>query len=227
MKLKKGFLVVFEGIDGAGKTTQAKKLFDRLIKKELDVILTKEPSDSMYGLKIKKLAQGERLSVTAIDEYNLFLNDRRTHVENLIKPALQKRKIVILDRYYFSTMAYQGALGLDYQKIKEDNELFAPVPEIVFFLKIPARLGLRRIQKSRNEEPNLFEQEENLTKVQKIFDSLKENYIVPINGSEKIDDIHAIVMNVMDDIIDHYLKKDEQYTLFNNHTNAKINYNYI
>jgi len=220
MKLKKGFLVVFEGIDGAGKTTQANLLRDRLKRKSLDVVLSKEPTNSMYGLKIKKLAQGERSSTIAEDEYNLFINDRKVHVANTIKPALQQKKIVILDRYYFSTMAYQGALGLNYQKIKEENELFAPVPEIVFLLKIPARLGIRRIQKSRNEEPNLFEQEENLTRVHKIFDSLKENYIVPINGAKPVEEIHNIVMNVMDDVIDHYLTKDEQYTLFNHYIKA-------
>ncbi|MBW1612591.1 MAG: dTMP kinase [Deltaproteobacteria bacterium] len=220
MELKKGFLVVFDGIDGAGKTTQANLLFDRLKKRRFNVILSKEPTDSMYGQKIKKLAQGERSSVTAIDEYNLFINDRRIHVENLIKPALQQKKIVILDRYYFSTMAYQGALGLDYQKIKEENESFAPIPEILFLLNVPPRVGLRRIQKSRNEEPNLFEQEENLTKVKQVFDSFKENYIVPVNGTETIEDIHAIVMNVIDDVIDHYLSKDEQYTLFNNRIKA-------
>ena len=220
MKLKKGFLVVFEGIDGAGKTTQANKLLHCLQKRDLDVTLSKEPTHSIYGLRIKKLAQGERPSVTPIDEYNLFLNDRKTHVKNLIKPALQANNIVILDRYYFSTMAYQGALGLDPQKIKEDNESFAPIPEIVFLLKIPARLGLRRIQKSRNEDPNLFEQEEYLTEVEKIFESLKENYIVPLDGAETINDIHVIVMNVMNDVIDHYLTKAEQYTLFNQQTKA-------
>lgn len=220
MILKKGFLVVFEGIDGAGKTTQANLLFDRLKRKQFDVIISKEPTDSIYGQKIKKLAQGERAFVKPVDEYHLFINDRKVHVANVIKPALEEKKIVILDRYYFSTIAYQGAIGLDPIKIKLDNESFAPVPEIVFLLSIPPRLGLRRIQKGRNEEPNLFEREENLEKVKHLLDSLKENYIVPINGAEEIEDIHNTVMNVIDDIVDHYLTKDEQYTLFNNR--AKI-----
>lgn len=216
MILKKGFLVVFEGIDGAGKTTQANLLFDQLKRKQFDVILSKEPTDSIYGQKIKKLAQGERVSVKPLDEYRLFINDRKVHVANVIKPALEEKKIVILDRYYFSTIAYQGAIGLNPKKIKLENESFAPVPEIVFLLNIPPRLGLRRIQKGRNEEPNLFEREENLIKVKNILDSLKENYIVPINGAEEIEEIHNTVMNVINDIIVHYLTKDEQYTLFNN-----------
>lgn len=216
MKLKKGFLVVFEGIDGSGKTTQTKLLFGCLKKRGFDVVLSKEPTDSKYGKKIQKLAQGERASVKPMDEYRLFINDRRIHVKNLIKPALKQKKIVILDRYYLSTIAYQGALGLDPGKIKAENESFAPIPDIVFLFNIPPRVGLRRIQKGRNEKPNLFEQEEYLTRVNQVFGSLKDNYIIPVDGIEKIEDIHNTVMNVIEDIVDHYLITAEQYTHFGN-----------
>ncbi len=172
--LNKGFLIVFEGIDGAGKTTQAKLLFDRLNVKGFDVVLTKEPTDSVYGQKIRTLAKEGRGSVSAEYEYNLFLSDRRIHVEQVIKPALAQKRVVILDRYYYSSIAYQGALGLDPQSIKSENELFAPVPEIVIILDVPPRVGLRRIEKSRNEQPNLFEQEENLTRVRALFDDMRE-----------------------------------------------------
>ena len=215
MRLKRGFLVVFEGIDGAGKTTQAKLLYDHLKKREFDVILSKEPTDSIYGKKIKKLAQGGRDAIEPSEEYNLFMSDRRVHVANLVKPALQKQQVVILDRYYFSTIAYQGALGLNPDKIKSDNEAFAPAPEIVFLLKVPPRVGLRRIQKYRNEEPNLFEREENLTEVSRIFDLLKDNYIVPIDATPPIETIYSQVINVINDVVDHYLNKEEQYALFN------------
>ena len=220
MRLKKGFLLAFEGIDGAGKTTQARLLYEYLKKSGFDVIATKEPTDSIYGIKIKKLAMGERLSVKPQDEYNLFINDRRVHVQNLIRPALERKQIVILDRYYFSTIAYQGAIGLDLEMIRLDNEAFAPLPEIVFFLKIPPRVGIRRIQKSRNEEPNLFEQEEYLSRVEAVFVSLKDDYIVPINGVEEIEKIHRTIVNVTDDILAHYQKRSEQYSLFNNRLKA-------
>ena len=213
MRLKKGFLIAFEGIDGAGKSTQARLLYDDLKERGFDVIFSKEPTDSIYGQKIKKLAESERPLTKPGDEYRLFINDRKVHVENLIKPALEQRKIVILDRYYFSTIAYQGAIGLDPDEIKKENEVFAPIPEIVFLLKVAPRVGLRRIQKSRNEEPNLFEQEDNLTKVDRVFDSLKENYIVQISGIEDIHDIQNKILAVINDVIDHYLKKDEQYNL--------------
>jgi dTMP kinase len=220
MKLKKGLLIVFEGIDGAGKTTQAKLLQEYLTKRGFDVVCTKEPTDSIYGKKIKKLAKSERLSVKPQDEYNLFINDRRVHVDNLIMPALEKKQIVISDRYYFSTIAYQSAIGLDSQLIRQDNETFAPLPEIVFLLKVPPRLGIRRIQKSRKENPNLFEQEEYLKKVEEVFESLKDEYIVPINGVAKIEEIHGMIVNVSDDILAHYQKKTQQYHLFNNRLKA-------
>ena len=211
MTLKKGFLIVFEGIDGSGKTTQAKLLSEYLERKGLDVILSKEPTDSIYGQKIKKLAQSERDFVKPIDEYHLFINDRKSHVENLIKPALKNKKIIILDRYYFSTIAYQGAIGLEPEKIKKENEAFAPVPEIVFLISVPPRVGLRRIKKGRKEKPNLFEREENLARVEREFESFTENYIVPINGIEGIKDIHHTIVNVIDDIVNHYLNEDKPY----------------
>ena len=212
--LKKGFLVVFEGIDGSGKTTQAKLLYEYLTRKGLKVVLSKEPTDSIYGQKIKKLAQGERDLTKPFDEYRLFINDRKIHVENLIKPALQEKKIVILDRYYFSTIAYQGALGLDIGKIKEENELFSPIPEIVFLINVPPRVGIIRIQKGREEKPNLFEQEKYLSDVSKVFNGLNEDYIVSLDGVDGIDIIHNKIINVIDDVVKHYSERDEQYSLY-------------
>ena len=205
MKLKKGLLVVFEGIDGSGKTTQAKLLFEYLKKKGLDVILSKEPTNSVFGEKIMELANGERDFVRPIDEYNLFLNDRKVHVENLIKPALKEKKIIVLDRYYFSTIAYQGALGLDPKKIKAENESFAPRPEIVFLISLKAQVGLSRIKNKRNEDPNLFEREENLNKVNRIFNSLKEDYIVNVEGMNQIGDIHKTIIQTIETVLADFL----------------------
>ena len=81
-------------------------------------------------------------------------------------------------------------------------------------------MGIRRIQKSRNEEPNLFEQEEYLSRVEAIFESLKDDYIVSISGVEEIEKIHRTIVNVTDDILAHYQKRSEQYSLFNNRLKA-------
>ncbi len=213
MELKKGFIVAFEGIDGSGKTTQAKLLYENLKNRGYDVLLSKEPTDSIYGQKIKKLALGERDFFGPMEEYRLFINDRKIHVKNTLKPALEEKQIIILDRYYFSTIAYQGAIGVDPQTIKRENEGFAPIPEIVFLLKVPPRVGLRRIQIGRNEEPNLFEKEENLRNVDKVFDEIKEDYIVSMSGIDDVPVIHKKVLNVINDIIAHYQEKEEQYRM--------------
>jgi len=203
--LKKGFLIVFEGIDGSGKTTQARMLYDTLCKRHFDVILSKEPTDSIYGQKIKELAQSERAFTSPEDEYKLFINDRKFHVETLIRPALNEKKIVILDRYYFSTIAYQGALGLDPEEIRSENALFAPEPDLIFIINIQPGRGLNRIRDGRNEAPNLFEQEESLRKVKEIFDSMKDSYIVRIDGEKSIADIHRDVLEITVKFIRHSL----------------------
>ena len=221
MILKKGVLVAFEGIDGAGKTTQANMLYEKLLKKGACVVQSKEPTDSIYGQKIKRLAAGERQYTSPEEEYLLFINDRRIHVENFIKPNLEKNYIVILDRYYFSTIAYQGALGLDPENIKADNEAFAPIPEFVFLIEVPPKLGIRRIEKSRGEVPNTFEKVEYLTRVNKFFKSLNENYILRLDGAQRRLQIHSTIINVVDDVLEHYVDRPEQCNLIENHPNFK------
>jgi dTMP kinase len=206
---RKGLLVVFEGIDGSGKTTQAKLLCKHLEKMGFDALFSKEPTNSIYGTKIKKLAESDRNLTTPVDEYQLFVSDRKFHVKNTIIPALTQKRIVVLDRYYFSTMAYQGARGLDPAKIQAENELFAPVPDIVFLLKIPPNIGLKRIKKGRNEVPNLFEREESLIRVARIFDSIREDYIFPINGSEPAVYVHKTIVTAVDDLLERYMAFDE------------------
>ena len=210
MRLKKGILIVFEGIDGSGKTTQAKLLYNHLKIKGFNAVFSKEPTDSVFGERIRRLAAGDRAHVDPVEEYRLFFNDRKIHVDHVIKPALEKRKIVILDRYYFSTMAYQGSLGLDPQKIKHENEVFAPVPDIVFLIRVPVSLGLERIKMSRNEVPNLFEREEGLTKVEYMFESFAEEYILSIDGTGDVDAIHKNIVKVTEEMIRTRLLEDEK-----------------
>src|SRR5438094_4143929 len=102
-----GFLVAVEGIDGSGKTTQAERLARYCDEKRLTYILSKEPTSGKYGQLIRNSASHGRLSVE--EETDILLKDRREHVDQVIQPALDQEKVVILDRYYFSTAAYQGA----------------------------------------------------------------------------------------------------------------------
>lgn len=197
MKLKKGILIVFEGIDGSGKSTQALNLKQRLEEKMIDVVCFREPSQSRWGREIKlKAALPD--SLTPEEELTLFQKDRAENVEKNLKPALAERKIVILDRYYYSTVAYQGAKGIEKERIRRLNERFVVEPDLVFVLDVEAGKGLQRISERKNKDL-LFERQDYLEEVRKNFLALSGDNIVHIDGDEsekKIsDDIARIVFN--------------------------------
>ncbi len=170
-KLSKGFLVAIEGIDGAGKTTQAVLLEESLKKEGYPVLRLKEPGNSIYGDKIREIALKGRENISPQEEFELFLKDRMEDVKKNIRPALDAGKIVIMDRYYFSNIAYQGALGLDPFEIQRKNEEIAPRPDLTIILDITPGEAVRRI-KNRNEPPNEFEREKYLAEVRAIFNLL-------------------------------------------------------
>lgn len=160
-----GLLIAVEGIDGAGKTTLANTLAERLRAAGFPVNASKEPTRGQWGRVLRDSAASGRL--TPDEELRLLLLDRREHVEELINPALARGEVVILDRYYPSTAAYQGAAGLDVANLLEQNA-FAPAPDVVLVLDLHPAEGLRRIR-ARGDEPNLFETEEALTVCRQIF----------------------------------------------------------
>lgn len=197
--LTRGLLVVIEGVDGAGKSTLAAALKEHLQGREIPVVASKEPTDGYWGKRIKSLRyvveRGNVLGsrqVTPREELKLFINDRKEHVEKVINPALKEKKLVLLDRYYFSSVAYQGALeveGMDPEEIKRMNEEFAPPPDLVLLLTVPPGAGLSRITKNRKKRLDAFEREEYLSKVQKIFSELTEPYIQRIDASRAKDEV--------------------------------------
>ncbi|MGD9817454.1 MAG: dTMP kinase [Desulfomonilaceae bacterium] len=191
--MNKPLFVVFEGIDGAGKSTQAKRLASYLISKSIPVLLTAEPSDSPDGLKIRSL--GTRLEPEL--ESELFEKDRHHHVENVILPALSESKFVICDRYVYSSVAYQGARGLCPQEILKRNFSFAPRPNVVFLIEIPVNLAIERIRKNRGDTLSAFEKIESLKEVDKIYKSLVEREIVRIDGKLDEDVISQIIIEIV------------------------------
>jgi len=181
MVLKKGILIVFEGIDGTGKSTQARLLQKKLKARGFDVVSFKEPSPSKWGREIKRSALYPD-SLSPEEELDLFLKDRKENVKKNLKPALRRKKVVILDRYYYSTISYQGAKGIDPERIKKMNEQFAPKADLVFILDIDARTGLERIE-DRKKKERLFEREDYLIEVRKRFKSFKGDHIVHLDAS--------------------------------------------
>ncbi len=178
-----GKLIVIEGIDGVGKSSQCQLIADYLVRKGYTVNLLKEPSDGSYGKEIRKLAQEGRHSDPE-DEYKLFILDRKDNVVNNILPSLNKGEIVVLDRYYFSTIAYQGALGLAPERIRKENEAFAPIPDLVLIMELSVDEAISRITEHRKEQTNLFETKDYLTQVKSFFDGFKEPYIVRIDSAK-------------------------------------------
>jgi dTMP kinase len=202
MKLKKGILIVFEGIDGSGKSTQVLNLINRLEEKNFDVISFREPSQSRWGREIKlKAALPD--SLTPEEELTLFQKDRAENVEKNLKPALAKRKIVILDRYYFSTFAYQGAKGIDKERIRRLNERFVVEPDLVFVLDVEAGKGLQRILDRKNRDL-LFERRDYLEEVRKNFLALSGDNIVHIDGEESKEKISDHIAGIVFKYVEKY-----------------------
>lgn len=190
MTRHRGLLIAFEGIDGSGKSTQARMLAERLARGGVEVVPTREPTDGPFGRRIRETYRTGRLS--AEDELSLFTEDRREHVSNVIEPALRAGKVVVVDRYYFSTMAYQGARGISVEKIREANEAFAPAPDLLFLFEIPMEVATSRIAE-RDGEPNLFEKEAYLRKCADVFDSLDDPYVVRMDGRLTVDELHEAI----------------------------------
>lgn len=189
---RRGLLLAFEGIDGTGKSSQIKLLAATLTQLGYQVVITREPSDGAYGQKIRALFTS-RESLTAAEELALFMADRREHVQAVIAPALLGGQIVLTDRYYLSTAAYQGANGQDPAAIMAANETFAPVPDLVLLLTMTPAQGIHRIRALRGEVLNDFEQEETLTRVAAIFAGLDRPYIARIDAAGSLAEVQASI----------------------------------
>lgn len=178
-------LIVLEGIDGTGKSTQVRLLAEWLRERGHEVVTSFEPTNGPWGSKLRASAATGRLEPEVELEY--FLNDRRQHVEELISPALAAGKFVVLDRYYFSTMAYQGLRGFDPLAIRGMNETFAPIPDRLFILDLKADAALARIG-ARGDIANEFEKRDALEKCREIFLSLADEPFARVIATNRTPD---------------------------------------
>lgn len=192
---RRGWLFAFEGLDGSGKSTQVRLLAEELSALGHEVVATREPTDGQFGRRLRQLF-ANRDQCSPAEELRLFIEDRREHVATVIIPAMTTGKVVITDRYYLSTAAYQGALGHDPEAILKENEAFAPLPDLVFFLQVPVTTGLNRIIRGRGEKPNDFEKEEGLQAVQEVFAAISRPFVRIIDGSRSIEAIHEEILSL-------------------------------
>lgn len=190
-RLPKGILLAFEGIDGSGKSTQARRFADWATEQGLDVVRTREPTDGPWGKKIRAARFTERMPPE--EELAAFIADRAEHVETVIRPALNRGALVVVDRYYYSTVAYQGARGFEPKELLAKNRSFAPIPDMVVLVDLDPKEALSRIQ-SRGEGQDLFENIAELTKVRALFRSLSDTHVALIDGARNADAVFAEIL---------------------------------
>lgn len=192
-----GLLLAFEGIDGSGKSTQARWLVEHLRQRGHTVLFSCEPTRRRYGRMLRDLwSSGKRHDPER--ELELFRQDRRDHVEAVIAPALERGEIVILDRYYYSSAAYQGSRGgRSPGEIIALMTAFAPVPDRCYLFELPVDEALRRITAGRGEVPNVMERRGDLQRVQAVFASMEAPEILRVDATG---DERAVFQQVLADV---------------------------
>ncbi len=202
-----GFLFVLEGIDGSGKTSACEAVLIRLQNDGYNVIHLREPTnESPWGREMRERSpKGE---ITPEEELELFIRDREWHVVNRIGPALEAGKVVLLDRYFFATGAYQSTvMDLHWSEILRRNreEISAPEPDIVFILDVPAEIGLKRAT-GRTGQANLqFEKLDRLVKVRQAYLEIAKNDTAKIRLIDARKSLEKVVDEVYDIITDYII----------------------
>lgn len=190
--------ITFEGIDGAGKSTQIELLKNYFISQGKEVLALREPGGLKFSENIRNILLSNDTNINNITELLLFLSARSELIEKLILPALNEGKIVICDRFYDSTFAYQGfGRGIDLDKIIQINKIATQglQPDLTFYLHISIEISLsRNIEKHKDRmESNTLEF---MKKVKYGFDAISQMYpnrVKVINAEESVDNIHSMV----------------------------------
>jgi len=181
---KKGVFICIEGLDGSGKTTQAQILTERLSKSH-NAVYTAEPSHGTTGTFIRECCLYEEKRLPRVTEALLFAADRVEHVEDEIKPALAEGKLVICDRYIYSSLAYQGSAGLSLAWIRKIN-FYALQPDFAVFIDVPPERVLERLQRKKS----VMETLEIQLKVRKAYlKFVEKGELILINGDKPTDEV--------------------------------------
>ncbi len=197
--MSKGFFIVFEGLDGSGSSTQVGLLQKALKDKGYRAHVTKEPTNNIVGGLIRgQLTKDWKTGPECLQL--LFAADRAHHLEREILPGVSQGCIVISDRYFFSTIAF-GGIDLDMEWLKGLNDKFK-VPDLSFFIKVPASECVRRIADSRFEF-ELFEEEKKLEKVWKNYEVLAKEYknVHVIDGMKSVSEVHEEILEIVCDYL--------------------------
>jgi len=189
---KKGVFICIEGLDGCGKTTQTKLLAKKL-RKSHNAVYTAEPSRGKIGTYIRESCLYGEKRLSTVVEALLFAADRIEHVETEVLPALDQGKLVISDRYVYSSLAYQGAAGLSLEWIEKINE-HALQPDLAVFIDVAPKIVMSRLKPKKSVMENLETQQ----KVREIYlKFVEKDSLTRINGNkaknEVAEELYALV----------------------------------
>lgn len=187
-------LIAFEGIDGSGKSTQAKMLHDWLSRSR-KCVLTKEPTKEGIGSIIRE----HIARPLSADRYyhafvqSLFVGDRVDHVDRVILPSLKKGRVVITDRYVLSTIAYGSAAGLDKKWIRKANARF-PRADLTFILDVSEKVAL-----GRKKDFDTFEKPSFMRRVRRAYldEARRSRNTFVIDAGRKPDEVHKEIINIV------------------------------
>ncbi len=210
--MTRGRLITFEGIDGCGKTTQLRLLERHLAERGVAFVSTREPGGTELGRKIRSaLLDGEKDSVEPLAEMLLYAADRAQHVRQIVAPALEAGRIVLSDRFYDATTAYQGyARGFDLELVRNLNRLaageVAPDRTLLFDLEVEAALRRTHRRAGEAESPDRLDREpiEFHTRVRNGYLAIARQEpdrfrILPADGT--VEEVFARMMAALEDII--------------------------
>lgn len=193
--IRTGRLIVLEGIDGAGKTTILKRLQQDSAFSHW--IFSQEPTDSEYGRRLRHLLEEGVYSQRELLE--LFLSDREDHVKKLILPFLRAGKTIVLDRYYLSTVAYQGVEFQDLWKLLSTNETIAPLPDLVIYLELSYETAMERVS-YRGNKKSLFEREDLLKRIAENYERILGLFnVLRIRSQNSLDKVYREVCSALEE----------------------------
>ena len=194
--MERGFFLVLEGIDGSGKTTVAHKLKERYEKIGKQVLITREPTDYELGKYIRNYLN----TVTSrerdpVFEALIFAADRAFHIRKRILPHIERGYLVISDRYFYSSLAYQSINGIDFNWVLEVNK-YMLTPNLAVFLDVTPEEAIKRIHHARN----VFEKKRFLEKVYNTYlEMVKRGMLIKVDGNKNISEVVEEISLLIDD----------------------------
>ncbi len=210
-----GLFICIEGIDGSGKTTQAKLLIEKLMQVHKKISLYSYPThDSRYGKIIREEFLAGKVEMSVEEQFLLYLLDMQSDKKKIMS-ELALGRIVMSERYFISTIAYQSAGSFDYEKAKAVEEIMAlPRPDIVFYIDLEPEIAFERKKKQKGKTDRFESAREYMNKVRNVYEKLyAERYgaktWIRIDGTKNEEEIAEFIFSS----IINSIKKEKQKNL--------------